>query len=384
MRTTLLLMLVLMQSAYAQTSDCYPGLSCPTTPSARAAPQLTGDVISGLASTPHFVVDTINGLVWSRELFALGTTEERFSAAYSGKETYARAFEKVRRDAQAQAIGGLTGWRLATSTEVDSLMSKMAPATLYMYFRTHRTIAGPSNVIGAMEPAGSSPQIPSRGVQHSNIIRGPFSTSGHGLGLPEINTYGFWLVQPITPALASVVNSAVPAREIFEPIEEFVLTSLETFQPKRKGAAFEAVAPVDGTALVDSTGGAQTRFVALYSFKPAPRGALAGMELLMEGLAASGTPMPLVEISIRARDRADLTSPEDLWKCGDAEPVGVWRFPNSVKLTLPDPPVGNAYRGEGFLYACFMVDYNTVHFRPPPLTIRYVRDTNVLTSRVSP
>lgn len=385
MRTVLLLLILLVQSAYAQTSaECYPGLICPAAPNTTFAPRLTGDAISGLSATPNFVVDTANGLVWSRELFALGTTKDRFSAAYMGVETYVHAYKKVRQDAQAQVIGGAAGWRLATSSEVDALMARMAPATLYLYFRTHRAIAGPSNVIGAMEPAPNLYQVPCRGVQHANTIQGPYGVPGRPLGLPEINTYGFWLVQPLAPALDAATRAAVPLREIFEPVEEFVLSPLETFQPKRTGSAFEMVASSDGVALVDSTRGAQTRFVALYNFKPAPRGALVSMELLVNGLESSGAPAPLVEVSIRTQDRADLSSPEDLWNCGDAAPVGVWRFPNSVKLMLPDPPIGNAYRGEELLYACFIADYNTVRFQWPPMIIRYVREANVLTNRESP
>jgi hypothetical protein len=263
------------------------------------------------------------------------------------------------------------------------LLKQMSQPTLYHYFRSIRVSTGANNVIGAYASSASPSLVDVVGVQHANVLGDLIGSTGLGGG--GLNDYGFWMVKPVDSRTLDTLNEqSALVREVFEPIQQFSVSPISVYQVRRhsNGMQFERI--VEGEATVRVYGGTQTRYIAHYNLKPLPRGGFAGAEIELRGTAASGSPIPLVELRVLGRDQDNMTAPEPLWAFEGAEPVGVWQFPNSAKLRLPDHIARNAYNGEQNLYVWFSVDSNAVSFRTPKLTAHVVKKEDLLTERPRP
>ena len=376
-----LLTLLALVNAHAQT-QCYPGLDCPSEVSqASASTPSLGAPIAGLSYTQAFVLDSAQNLAWSRDLYAIGDTTKLFKDAYARNESMADAYAKAERRAGATQIGGFTGWRLATRKEVESLLARMPPTTVYAYFRARSVQLPIRHVLATFEAGQTAEQVIVDGMLYDNTSGGRVWGN---IGTPELNPYGVWLVRSFSGEIEkSTAAVAQPLRQYLEPIEELRVRPANAYQVVRRDEVFEVLSSDPKVAKVTTTSALNTRFYARYNLKALPRGALVTAEVQLRGRSAYGAPLPIVKVEV-GPGASQAPGPKELWAFANSAPVGIWQMPEAARLELPGHIARNAYNTEADLYLSFAASYNSCEFEIPEMIVRYVRAQNVLATRQLP
>jgi len=328
------------------------------------------------------VVDATQDLVWSRNLYAIGDTTKLFKDAYARNESVADAYGKASQRAATAQIGGFSGWRLATQKEVESLLGRMPTATVYAYFRARSVQLPISHVIATFDAGAPAEHVTVDGMIYDNTAGG---RARWGIGSPEINPYGVWLVRgyagEVEKGTAAV---AQPLRQYLEPIEELRLSPANVYQVVKRDEAVEllSMAP-KAAAKVSTTPALNTRFYTRYNFKGLPRATLVTAEVQLRGRSSDGAPAPIVKVEV-AQGSAQSGALRELWAFAKPTPVGIWQMPEAARLELPGHIARNAYNSADDLYLSFAASYNTCEFEIPELIVRYVREQNLLARRQLP
>ena len=381
-----LILLVFAAAARPQvrpSERCYPGLDCSFLAAASPSDTLISLPVAGFRFTQTFVLDGEQGLLWSRDLYAVGDTVNAFKEAYGGNESMSSAYDKVRARASGARIGGVAGWRLATRSELDHLLARLAPATIYAYFRA-RSVQLPSrSVLGTYDAAGGPEnQVPVDGMLYENTAIG--RPRGY-LGSPERNRFGLWLVRALSPDIDQAQTPvAEPLRQYYEPIEEQWLKPVNVYQVVKREESYERSGSAPSAAMVSTTLALNSRFFARYNLKPLPRGTLVTAEVVMRGRSSSGSPASTVTVQINPASIDTSRSLNDLWTFAGGSRVGTWQMPGAAKLELPEHIMRNVFNANESFYLSFSADFNACEFEIPDVIVRYVLERNVLHSRPLP
>ncbi|MBY5794990.1 hypothetical protein [Rhizobium leguminosarum] len=376
---------LLMVAAKSQDSgSCYPGIACPgASTQAAVGDQVVGPIIADFSFNQNFVIDGVQNLVWSRNLYAIGDTTALFKEASAGNQTLRDAFSSVKASAQAAAIGDLTGWRLAKRPEVDALLSTLDPTTIYIYFRARAVQIPYRWVFGAFDGGDAVQSVPVDGSNYSNTSLGRLP-EGQQPGSPNLNPYGFWLVKEMTPEVERAIRpTAEPLRQYREPVEERRLNPVSTYSVLKAADSFAFDEPHQYSGTVSTTSTVNSRYYVRYNLKQLPKGVLVGAEVLMSPLSWSGSPTPTVKIDVMTGSN-QLPVPADLWAFAAGEAIGVWQPPNRARLELPEQIARNAYNVGDDLFLSFSTDFNSCQFATPELIVRFVQEPNVLFGRQLP
>lgn len=371
--------------ANAQTNSsepCYPGLECASRGSGAQADALESGPVAAFRFNAHVVLDGAQNLIWARNLYVLGDTTVAYKNAYGGNESFSTALSKVKAQAASASAAGLTGWRLATQKELDTLMDRLAPTTIYAYFRPRTPDPPMRSVMGAFDLLEGGQRVVVDGVLYSNTSDG--RATGN-LGGAELNRYGFWLVKSLTPDVERTLAPTTEAlREYYEPVEERRLKPVDTFQVRRRDGVFEFDTASAKTASVSTTVAFNTRFYARYDLKPLPRGALVSAEVYMRGLSANGAPLPTVLVQMKPGASQKSADPKELWAFAGGTDAAAWQMLGNARLELPAHISRNAYNTQEDFYLGFSGNVNSCTFQIPEVIIRFVREQNLLIRRQLP
>ncbi|ACI56870.1 hypothetical protein Rleg2_3603 [Rhizobium leguminosarum bv. trifolii WSM2304] len=363
---------------------CYPGIACPD----RAGQSYDSDDVIGPAKpdfgfTQNFVIDGGQNLLWARNLYAVGDTTKLFKDAASGNQSVRDAYSNLSENAHGSTIGGLKGWRLATKSEVDTLLDSLDATTIYAYFRPRVAQIPYRWVFATFDNEVGSQSIPVDGVDYANTSLGRLP-EGRQPGSPELNPYGVWLVKEMTSDVERAMKPIKePLRQFREPIEERRVKPLATYSVSKTDDLLNLDESSRIVATVVTRRALNSRFYTRYSLRPLPRGALVTAEVPMSALSWSGSPMPTIKVAVRSGSNQS-TSVEQLWEFGGSDTVGVWQPANRARLELPEQVARNAYNVGDDLVLSFSADFNDCQFAAPELIIRYVREANILFLRQLP
>jgi hypothetical protein len=365
--------------------SCYPGIACPeTVAQAKVADQVVGPTIPDFSFNQNFVVDGVQNLVWSRNLYAIGDTTSLFKDASTGDQPLREAFSKVTASAKAAAIGNLTGWRLAKRQEVDALLGTLDPTTVYVYFRARARQLPYRWVFATFDDGDAVESIPVDGSNYSNTSLGRLPKERRP-GSAYLNPYGLWLVKEMTAEVERAIRpTAEPLRQYSEPVEEQRLSPANTYLVVKTADTFSLNKDYQYAATVSTTRLLNNRFYTRYNLKPLPRGAFVSAEVLMNPITWSGSPTPTVKIDLKTGSSQLPSEPADFWAFSAGETIGIWQPPNRARLELPEHIARNAYNVGSDLFLGFSTDFNTCQFSAPNLIVRFVRDQNVLFNRRLP
>jgi len=284
-------------NSYSAEAPCYPGLDCGALrePGQTAVP-LVGDALPGFRFTQNFVLDGAQNLVWARDLFAAGNTMQRFAEAYGGRETFSTAYSRMRSDISQLKLGAIAGWRLATQAEVDRLMERLSPPTIYAYFRPRASGLPTRNVVGVLEPGANNDSVKAAGVLYSNSLLGrakPRDVAG-----AQLNPYGFWIVRDITRQVEQTEGlRAEGLLQYFEPVETMRVQPIGMFRAHKSANGVDISDGLTESVALSVKPTEEIRSITLYNLRPIPRGALVSAEVAMRGLSASGSPTPSMRAS---------------------------------------------------------------------------------------
>ncbi|TBC68718.1 hypothetical protein [Rhizobium ruizarguesonis] len=333
--------------------------------------------------TQHFVIDGVQNLVWSRDLYAIGDTTSVFKKAAAGDQSLAQAFSDARARAAAIELGGLGGWRLAKREEVDGVLNALDPTTVYMYFRP-RTKQIPYRWVFATFDDGNEPSAVSiDGENYANTSLGRYP-GGQQAGSPELNPYGVWLVKDMSAEVEEKLRPTLePLRVYTESVDEQRLKPVSTYTVSKAESSFDFLSPAKGSAAVSATRSLNNRYFARYNLKSLPKGVLVGAEVLMAPMSWSGAPTPTIKIDMKSAAGASEQA-EELWKFNESDFVGVWQPPNRARLELPEQVARNAYNVGDDLLLSFAADFNNCQFFVPELVVRFVEQENVLFGKPIP
>lgn len=359
--------------------SCYPGISCPgVNTQASIVDQVAVSAIPDFSFNQTFVIDGIQNLVWSRNLYVIGDTTTLFKEAAAGNQTLQQAFSRVNMNANAATIGELTGWRLAKRTEVDILLSTLDPTTVYAYFRARARQIPYRWVFGTFDDGDAVQSISIDGSDYANTSLGRLA-KGRQPGSPELNPYGLWLVKELTPQVEYAIRpTAEPLRRYREPVEEQRLSPVGTYSVRKTADSFDLNGALQYSGTVSTTRMVNSRFYARYNLKQLPKGALVSAEVLMSPLSWSGSPTPTVKIEIKKTESNQPPAPADLWAFAAADAINVWQPHNRARLDLPEQLARNAYNVGDALLLGLSADFNTCQFSTPELIVRFVREHNIL------
>ena len=363
--------------AAEKAQECYPGLACGGRGSSG---QATARINTSFRFTHDTIVDVNQKLLWARNLYALGDSRDLFRELYNGNRNANFAYDEVESKASASKVAGFAGWRLAKAIELDGLFLALEPTSVYAYFRPPIAKWGSESVIGVVRPRSIVGSVEVDGVIYDNIFRG---RARHGLGGPDKNAYGTWLVRSLSPTeLAAVVTASEALVEAVEPVTEVAIEPVEVFQPtKAEGGV--VLGPASGVASVYVRDGKDSRFVARYNLGTLPPGELASMEVLMRGLSGSGEPMTTVTLFAREGTAATPSS-SALWSFEGSTKVGVWQMTSNARFEVPRHIGQNAFNSRQSIVLSFSANFNECSFEIPHLIVRYVAEAHVLRKRQFP
>lgn len=381
-----ILVLTTMTSGRGETTStelCYPGLECSSQlTTSSLGDRLISGPVPGFRFTQTFLIDQVQNLLWSRELYAIGDTTQVFKEVYDGNESLAVAYGKVKSRASTAVIGDLGGWRLATANELNSLLEHLAPTTVYAYFRARSVQLPTRSVLGTVDESADPARISVDGILYADSCLG--RARGH-IGDPQLNRYGFWLVKVLSPDIEKAqAPMAEQLRQYFEPVDEQSVRPVNVVQIAKREEEFEPIAPSPAFAIVSTTLALNSRFFARYNLKPLPRGALVSAEVRLRGRSAEGAPIPTVSVRIDAGANQASKNDKALWEFAGGTPVGVWQMPGSARLELPEHIVRNAFNARADFYLGFFANVNKCEFEIPEVIVRYVRESNLLIARQLP
>lgn len=363
--------------AVERMQDCYPGLAC----EGRGASGRERARVNGRFRFTHdTVVDVSEKHLWARNIYALGDSTELFREAFNGNRSAAATYDEVESKASRLKIAGLTGWRLAKATDLDGLFLAMESTSIYAYFRPPLAKAGSDSVIGIVKPQSSVGSVEVDGVIYDNVYRG---RARRGLGGPDKNAYGVWLVRSLS---ASELVAAVARSEAFveavEPVTEIALDPVEAVQVTRSDGEV-VLGRASEVASVSVRNGKDSRLVTRYNFGTLPPGELVSLEVVMRGGSGSGEPLTTVSLFAR-QGSAESKAAEGLWSVEGSTKVGVWQMTSSAKLEVPRHIGQNAFNSRESLVLTFTANFNECSFEVPQLVVRYVAQAQVLRRRQFP
>lgn len=363
-------------------TPCFPGLECAQTARTSIGGEIESGPVSGFGFTEHFVLDGPQNLLWSRNLYAIGDTTVAYKIAYAGNESFGSALSKIKATASSASVGGVSGWRLATPAELNTLLERLAPTTIYAYFRPRVPDLPIRSVMGALDYLEEGTRVVADGMLYSNTSDG--RASGH-YGGAELNRFGFWMVKSLTPDVErAVARVAEPLRQYYEPVEERRLKPVDVFQLRRRNEVVDADPTRPVSAIVSTTTALNARFVARYNMKPLPRGALVSAEVLMRGLSGNGAPLPTVLVQVIAGAAQKTTAPKDLWALAGSTDAGIWQMLGNARLELPAHIVRNTFNTQEDFYIGFSANFNSCTFQIPEVIVQFVREQNLLVRRQLP
>jgi hypothetical protein len=340
-----------------------------------------GSTVGDFRFTPTFVLDGVQNLLWSRDLYALGDTTQLFRDAFDSREPFAAAYARVNERAASLSIGRVSGWRVATQKELDELFRKLLPTTVAAYFRARPARLSTISVLGIVEPGVAAGTVPVDGMLYSNTSLG----RARRVGPPNTNPYGVWLVRTLSPDIErSFASTADDVRQFLEPVEEQRLLPADVYQVSRQGEAYQLLATPRESASVSTTTTLNSRFYARYNLRPLPRGALVSAEVQMRGRSASGNPPPIVSVQVVQSSIQTVTAPQELWTFANGTAVGIWQMPGNARLEMPEHILRNVYNGGEAILLSFSASYNSCEFEIPEIIVRYVQESNILSRRPLP
>lgn len=365
----------------ASQDRCYPGIACGG--EAEQSDGVLGPTKPDFSFTQNFVIDGLQNLIWSRDLYAVGDTTVLFKRSAAGDQSLRDAFSDANAKARSAEIGGLSGWRLAKRDEVNQMLNTLDATTVYVYFRPKSEQIPYRWVFGAFDDGDAVKAVAVDGSNYANTSLGRLP-NGQQPGSPELNPYGLWLVREMTPDVEQTIRPlAEELHQYREPVDEQRLKPVSTYSVTKTTNSFDLVPASESVATVSATRTLNSRFYGRYNLKQLPRGALVSAEVLMAPLSWSGSPTPTIKIDVTPGSDA-LDQAADLWALKRGESVGVWQPPNRARLELPEQIARNAFNvGDDLLFS-FAADYNSCQFSPPELIIRFVREENVLFGKQLP
>jgi hypothetical protein len=315
--------------------------------------------------------DTRTGLIWARNLAALGTTLTLFAKAASGNGTRESDFEALKQRVSQLRLGDISSWRLATRQELETL-SEAGRGSLFFSFE--RSQDGCRNLAGIFDSRTSRPAV--WGYQQQNVLVGPIEW---GWGDLTINSYGVWLVSGPSAQIPLDMEVVYEVQE--QRVQQTLSPVISGFLLRSENAISSSPLTEESLRIGNLELGEQ-RAVFEYSLQPISNGEFVRVEIVLEAQATGGVD-PIVKISPYAADGVLRAESFEVPALMPESFTTKWFPPLRAQLEIPIDAVRSIARAGKLLglQLRFIGTRGVVQLPAPKLAITYVPKENLITSR---